>query len=121
MTLRFACRVWLVGRRNADGLCDVVFCQICRKEEFDFWFCLKKIFNGCIYALAPAPQAIDDLGKGVSQDEEKKPPGATQGSPYSDPNQDLADRLVEHELVEDLIGRGILEENGDGTMSIRLQ
>ena len=48
-------------------------------------------------------------------DEEKKPPGVTHGSPYSDLTQDLGDRLTEYELVEDLIECGTLEENADGT------
>ena len=42
-------------------------------------------------------------------------------SPYTDLTQDLGDRLTEYELVEDLIERGTLEENADGTLSIRLQ
>ena len=42
-------------------------------------------------------------------------------SPYTDLTQDLGDRLAEYELVEDLIERGTLEENADGTLSIRLQ
>ena len=33
----------------------------------------------------------------------------------------LGDYLVEHELVEDLIERGILKENDDGTLYIRLR
>ena len=134
MTLRFACRFWLVGQRNADGLYDVVFSHICRKEEFDFFLCVNKMFKGGSYALKSAPQAIADLlsqipkvvlpylREGVFQDEEKKPPpGVTQGSPYSDLTRDLGDRLTEYELVEDLIERGTLEENADRTMSIRLQ
>ena len=80
--------------------------------------------------LASAPQAIGDLlnqipqwvlpylAGGVFQDEKKKPPGATQGSPYSDLTQELGDRLTEYELVEDLIERGTLEEDADGTLSI---
>ena len=44
-------------------------------------------------------------------------------SPYTDTDltQDLGDRLTEYELVEDLIERGTLEENANGTLSIRLQ
>ena len=125
-----------MGRRNADGSYDIVFCHICRKEKFDFFLCAKKIVKGGIYALASAPQALSDLLKGpneipqevlpfvaegVFQDEEKEPSGATQGSPYSDLTQDLGDRLTEYELVEDLIERGTLEENADGTLSIRIQ
>ena len=42
-------------------------------------------------------------------------------SPYTDLTQEMGDRLAEYELVEDLIERGTLEENADGTLSIRLQ
>ena len=34
---------------------------------------------------------------------------------------DLGDRLAEYEFVEDLIERGILGENADGTLYIRLR
>ena len=43
------------------------------------------------------------------------------GSPYTDLTQDLGDRLTEYELIEDLIERGTLGENADGTLFIRLQ
>ena len=39
----------------------------------------------------------------------------------ADLTQDLGDRLTEYELVEDLIERGTLQENADGTLCIRLQ
>ena len=39
-------------------------------------------------------------------------------TPYTDLTQDLGDRLTEYELVEDLIERGTLEENADGTLPV---
>ena len=135
-----SCRFWLVGQHNADGLYDIVFCHICRKEEFDFFLCLTKIIKGGTHTLALAPQAITSmisaipkqvmpyLRKGVFVEEEGERPApapapAPEGavSPYTDLTQDLGDRLTEYELVEDLIERGTLEENADGTLSIRLQ
>ena len=133
MTLRFACRFWLVGRRNADGLYDVVFSHICRKQEVDYFFFIKKFCEAGGKFLASAPRAVDYLMKqisqralpylaeGVFQKEENKPSGATQGNSYSELTQTLGERLTEYELVEDLIERGTLEENADGTLSIRLQ
>ena len=93
--------------------------------------------KGGAHTLASAPQAIQAminaipgqvipfLKRGVFVDGEKEIPEAApaQGavSPYTDLTQDLGDRLAEYELVEDLIERGTLEENADGTLSIRLQ
>ena len=56
----------------------------------------------------------DEKGKLVA-------PAEPRESPYTDLTQSLGDRLTEYELVEDLIERGTLEENADGTLSIRLQ
>lgn len=110
-----------------------MFCHICRKEEFDFFLCLKKIIKGGVYTVASAPQAVRDLlgqiprrvlpylEMGNIQDEEERPAVAAGGSPYTDLTQDLGDRLTEYELVEDLIERGTLEENADGSLSIKLQ
>ena len=39
---------------------------------------------------------------------------------YPQLSQELGDRLTEYELVEDLIERGILAENEDGTLYIQL-
>ena len=133
--LVFHLRFWLVGQHNANGLYDVVFCHICRKEEFDFFLCLKKIIKGGVYTVASAPQAVRDLlgqipGRvlpylemGNIQDEEERPALAAEagGIPYTDLTQDLGDRLAEYELVEDLIERGTLEENADRSLSIKLQ
>ncbi|XP_073243198.1 uncharacterized protein [Porites lutea] len=131
-------RFWLVGQHNDEGLYDIVFCHICRKEEFDFFLCLNKVIKGGAYMLASAPQAIKAmigaiparvmpfLERGVFLEGEKERPEAAPAqegavSPYTDLTQDLGDRLTEYELVEDLIERGTLEENSDGTLSIRLQ
>ena len=134
-----SCRFWLVGRHNADGLYDIMFCHICRKEEFDFFLCLTKIIKGGTHTLASAPRAIKSMigaipkqvmpflerGVFVEEEEEERPEAAPapEGavSPYTDLTQDLGDRLTEYELVEDLIERGTLEENADGTLSLRLQ
>ena len=35
-------RFWLVGQRRPDGLYDIVFAHIARKEEFDLFLSLKK-------------------------------------------------------------------------------
>ena len=125
----------MVGQHNADGLYDIVFCHICRKEEFDFFLCIKKIIKGSLHTLASAPQTvaalmeqiprrvIPYLERGIFEDEEERrgAPDEPRGSPYTDLTQGLGDRLTEYELVEDLIERGTLEENADGTLSIRLQ
>ena len=133
-----SCRFWLVGQHNDEGLYDIVFCHICRKEEFDFFLCLDKVIKGGAHTLASVPQAIKAmigaiparvmpfLERGVFLEGEKGIPEAAPAqegavSPYTDLTQDLGDRLTEYELVEDLIERGTLEENADGTLSIRLQ
>ena len=125
----------MVGQHNANGLYDVVFCHICRKEEFDFFLCLKKIIKGGVYTLASAPQAVNALldqidrrvlpflERGNFLDEEERPVAVADGaggSPYTDLTQNLGDRLTEYELVEDLIERGTLEENEDGSLYIKL-
>ena len=113
-----------------------MFCHICRKEEVDFTLCLKKIIKGGTNALASTPQAMLDmicaipqqvipyLGMGVFVDEEETERlAAAPAAPATpaDLTQDLGDRLTEYELVEDLIERGTLQENADGTLCIRLQ
>ena len=84
--------------------------------------------------IASAPRMISAiparvrpfLQRGIIQEGEEERPEAAPAqegavSPYTDLTQDLGDRLTEYELVEDLIERGTLEENADGTLSIRLQ
>ncbi|KAM7441100.1 hypothetical protein ABFA07_009747 [Porites harrisoni] len=51
-------RFWLVGQHNDEDLYDIVFCHICRKEEFDFFLCLDKVIKGIAHTLASVPQAI---------------------------------------------------------------
>ena len=94
--------------------------------------------KGGTHTLASVPQAIKAtigaipervmpfLQRGVIQEEGEERPEAAPApegavSPYTDLTQDLGDRLTEYELVEDLIERGTLEENADGTLSLRLQ
>ena len=90
--------------------------------------------KGGAYTLASAPQLITELmaqiprhvlpflEEGNIQEEAVEHPRPMQrGSPYTDLTQDLGDRLTEYELVEDLIERGTLGENADGSLFIRLQ
>ena len=133
-------RFWLVGRHNDDGLYDILFCHICRKEEFDFFLSMTKVMKGGTYMLAETPQifrnlmakfsesVLSYLEEGNIQEEEniqkkevERPAVPESGSPYTDLTQNLGDRLTEYELVEDLIERGTLGENDDGTLFIRLQ
>ena len=51
----------MVGRRNDDGLYDIVFCHICRKDEFDLFLFLTKVMKGGAYTLAAAPQIVKNL------------------------------------------------------------
>lgn len=127
-------RFWLVGRHNANGLYDIMFCHICRKEEFDFFLFLTKVMKGGAYTLTSALQAAKEFLSLIPShvqaylkegnflgEEEEKAVKSVGGSPYTDLTQDLGDRLTEYELVEDLIERGTLGENADGTLYIRLQ
>ena len=90
--------------------------------------------KGGAYTLAAAPQIVKNLmvsiprhvlpylQEGNIQEEEVERPRVPDcHSPYTDLTQDLGDRLTEYELVEDLIERGTLGENADGTLFIRLQ
>ncbi len=92
--------------------------------------------KGGAYTLSAAPQLIRDLinqipqrvrpylGMGNIQEEEvenARPASRDVASPYTDLTQDIGDRLTEYELVEDLIERGTLGENEDGTLFIRFQ
>ena len=89
----------------------------------NYLFCSGTIFNSGAAILA---KVMAFLERGVFVKEEKESPKAAPApegaaSPYTDLTQDLGDRLIEYELVEDLIERGTLEENEDGTLSLRLQ
>ena len=119
LTLRF----WLVGRHNDDGLYDIMFCHICRKEEFDIFLFLTKVTKGVRNLMDSIPaHVLPYLQSGNIQEEEVETPAEPDGgSPYTDLTQDLGDRLTEYEMVEDLIERGTLGENADGTLFIRLQ
>ena len=90
--------------------------------------------KGGAYTLAATPQIASDFLTRVSKQaqqylqignfqekEVERPAVPDGGSPYTDLTQDLGDRLTEYELVEDLIERGTLGENEDGTLFIRLQ
>ena len=86
--------------------------------------------KGGAYTIASTPQILASIPKralsylqgGNIQGEEAQSPAEPEGgSPYTDLNQELGDRLTEYELVEDLIERGTLGENADGTLFIRLE
>ena len=118
-----------------------MFCHICRKEEFDFFLCLDKVIKAGAHTLASTPGSILQavkaaipeqvmpylyIGNFVEEDETGRPTAAPETaaarqSSYTHLTQDLGDRLTEYELVEDLIERGTLEENANGTLCIRLQ
>lgn len=55
------------------------------------------------------------------EEEVERAAASAGGNLYTDLSQDLGDRLTEYELVEDLIERGTLGENADGSLFIRLQ
>ena len=91
--------------------------------------------KGGAYTLASAPQVVKDvitqipqrvlpylrMGNFQEEETENPRPGIRDaGSPYTDLTQDLGDRLTEYEMVEDLIERGTLGENADGSLFIRL-
>ena len=119
-----------------------MFAHIARKEEFDFLLCLPKVIKGSAYAMTSAPPVISALLARLSQrayrhvlcgrlggDEKEEPslPAPTRplanepkANPYTDLSQELGDHLTDYEMVEDLIERGMLAENEDGTLYIRL-
>lgn len=126
-------RFWLVGQRRQDGLYDIVFAHIARKEEFDLFLSLAKIMKGTAYTVMSVPNAVGSLSTravmhvkagifGESHDEEEIRSSADEAraSPYTDLSQHLGDRLTDYEMVEDLIERGMLAENEDGTLYIQL-
>ena len=87
--------------------------------------------KGGAYTIASTPQIMYSiiservssflkLGN-IQEEEPQRPAEPDAGSPYTDLTQSLGDRLTEYELVEDLIERGTLGENADGTLFIRLQ
>lgn len=72
----------------------------------------------------PKPVPYPQMGVFVEGEEERPEAApAAEGavSPYTELTQDLGDRLTQYELVEYLIEIGTLEENADGTLSLRLQ
>ena len=120
-----------------------MFAHIARKEEFDFFLSLTKVMKGMGYAAASVPLIMRDLGDRLSNrayecvlrgmfggDEDKisslpaptsDPADETRASPYTDLSQNLGERLTDYELIEDLIERGMLAENEDGTLYIQLK
>ena len=86
--------------------------------------------KGGAYTIASTSQILVSIpkralsylkGGNIQEEEAQKPAEPEGGSPYTDLNQELGDRLTEYELVEDLIERGTLGENADGTLFIRLE
>ena len=95
------------------------------------WQALTKEFSVDLYtgleAEAPdskraAKYVVYDMF-GESHDKDEKPSSADEppASPYTDLSQHLGDRLTDYEMVEDLIERGMLAENEDGTLYIQLK
>ena len=66
-------------------------------------------------------QVMPYLGMGIFVEQEETGRFVAAPATPADFTQDLGDRLTEYELVEDLIERGTLQENADGTLCIRLQ
>ena len=90
--------------------------------------------KGMGYAVASIPPILKDLRDRISQrafdfilggvfrvEEDILPADETRASPYTDLTQKLGDRLTDYEMVEDLIERGMLAENEDGTLYIQLK
>ena len=136
-------RFWLIAQRRQDGQFDIVIAHIARREEFDFFQNLARIIGGSAHVMASAPPKISDLLARLSQraynyalggilggDEDNEPPlppesirppaQTLSASQNNDLSQAMGDRLTEYEMVEDLIERGMLGENENGTLYIRL-
>ena len=86
--------------------------------------------TGGAYTLTTTREILSSIPKrvksylqagNIQEEEAQRPAEPDDGSPYTDLTQDLGDRLTEYELVEDLIERGTLSENADGTLFIRLE
>ena len=95
------------------------------------WQALTKEFSVDLYtgleaealdSKRAAKYVVSDMF-GESHDEDEKPSSADEppASPYTDLSQHLGDRLTDYEMVEDLIERGMLAENEDGTLYIQLK
>ena len=95
------------------------------------WQALTKEFSVDLYTGLEA-EALDSKRAakyvvydmfGESHDKDEKPSSVDEppASPYTDLSQHLGDHLIDYEMVEDLIERGILAENEDGTLYIQLK
>ena len=73
------------------------------------FFCFS-VRCSCIFLPAYQPFLFTSL-----------PTNETRASPYTDLTQKLGDRLTDYEMVGDLIERGMLAENEDGTLYIQLK
>ena len=118
-----------------------MFAHIARREEFDLFLSLKKIMKGSAYAITSTPPIISDIVARLSHRAYKclldglfggdvkpsipvptsPPTDEPPASPYTDLTEKLGDRLTDFEMVEDLIERGMLAENEDGTLYIQLK
>ena len=124
----FLClRFWLVGQRQENGLYDILFCHISRKEDFDFFLFINKAFQGTAYVLQSTPQALINvlpervrrfLHQGmIEEGVEREEPSMYA---HRELTQQLGDRLTEYELIEMLIERGNLVPKSDGTLALEL-
>ena len=120
-------RYWLVGQRQENGLYDILFCHISRKEQFDFFLFLNKAVQGTASVVKCSSQALLSvlpekvqkyLQQGMVQDGCERKEAAMYASTQL--SQELGDRLTEYELVELLIDRGTLVPHADGTLALRL-
>lgn len=140
--LRSFYRYWLIGQQNRDSLYDIAFCHISLKKEVDFVHFTSEVSKDLVNSAVSSPQTfptvlelsvgvsretIDYLRRGIFVQETLDNPSSSAtptaeetGNSYHDPRQDLGTRLIEYQLVEDLIERGMLKENSDGTLFLQL-
>ena len=97
-----------------------MFAQVARKEESDFFFSLKKLIKGSAYAMVSAPPILSDLAARLSLRARNYVHDGIFGGDEDEGPSELGDRLTEYEMVEDLIERGMLAENEDGTLHLQL-
>ena len=86
--------------------------------------------KGSVNAIASAPPLAARLSQEAYRyihggvfggDEEPSPANHLRESPYTDLTQALGDCLADYQMVEDLIERGMLTENEDGTLYIQFR
>lgn len=122
-------RYWLIGRHNYDGLYDIVYCHISRTEEAYLFGLTAQAISYLVGKAVSSPRilsqllpsqisplAIGCLREGIGFGQETANEAEMSDQSFT---QQLKETLIEYELVEDLIERGILGENSDGTLFLR--